>query len=174
MYGFVIIIRFSYWLIIHDDKTIVSYFMPRHQKLKFHIILRLKDTMWIWWTKINRNPSIMRHLSVIKWRNWHWWESYLNTGIIDETQIAVVVWPCAVFNDDLCKSRTKSPWTPCLFLYRGHNPENRMYLKCCKLKIYWCYLCFFVIQVVIWLKEVHAGNQWMKSQSPIRGSRNFC
>ena len=48
--------------------------------------------MWIWWTKINRNPSILGRLSVIKWRNWTWWESYLNTGISDETQIAVVVW----------------------------------------------------------------------------------
>ena len=44
------------------------------------------------------------------------------------------------------------PGHPCLFLYRGLNPENPMYLKCCKLKIYWCYLCIFVIQVVIWLK----------------------
>ena len=48
--------------------------------------------MWIWWTKINQNPNILGLLSVIKWRNWTWWESYLNTGISDETQIAVVVW----------------------------------------------------------------------------------
>ena len=27
-----------------------------------------------------------------------------------------------------------------------------MFLKCCKLKIYWCYLYVFVIQAVIWLK----------------------
>ena len=48
--------------------------------------------MWIWWTKINRNPSILGCLSVIKWRNWIW-ESYLNTEITDETEVAVVVWP---------------------------------------------------------------------------------
>ena len=47
--------------------------------------------MWIWWTKINRNPSILGRLSVIKWRNWTWWESYLNTEISDETQIAIVI-----------------------------------------------------------------------------------
>ena len=49
--------------------------------------------MWIWWTKINRNPNILGRLYVIKWRNWTWWESYLNTEISDETQIAIVVWP---------------------------------------------------------------------------------
>ena len=49
--------------------------------------------MWIWWTKTNPNPSILGRLSVIKWRNWAWWESYLNTAISAETQIAVVAWP---------------------------------------------------------------------------------
>ena len=32
-------------LIIHDDKTVISYFMPRYQILSFHIILKLKDRM---------------------------------------------------------------------------------------------------------------------------------
>ena len=54
--------------------------------------------MWIWWTKINRNPSILGRLSVIKWSNWTGWENYLNTEISDGTQIAVVVWPqCKTF-----------------------------------------------------------------------------
>ena len=30
---------------------------------------------------------------MIKWRNWTWWESYLNTEISDKTQIAIVLWP---------------------------------------------------------------------------------
>ena len=34
-YGLVIILRFRHLLIIHDDETIISYFMPRHQTLKF-------------------------------------------------------------------------------------------------------------------------------------------
>ena len=72
-----------YWLIVHDGKTVISYFMPKHQMLKFSYNFK---------AKINRNPSILGRLSVIKWRNWTWWESYLNTGISDETQIAVVVW----------------------------------------------------------------------------------
>ena len=33
--GLVIIIQFCHWLIIHDDETVISYFMPSHQKLKF-------------------------------------------------------------------------------------------------------------------------------------------
>ena len=33
--GLDIIIRFCHWLIIHDDKTVISYFMPRHQTLTF-------------------------------------------------------------------------------------------------------------------------------------------
>ena len=41
-YSLVIIIPFCHWLIIHDDKTIISYFMPRHQTVKFHIVLKLK------------------------------------------------------------------------------------------------------------------------------------
>ena len=34
-YGLVIIIRFCHWLIIHDDKTEISYIMHRHQTLYF-------------------------------------------------------------------------------------------------------------------------------------------
>ena len=34
-YGLVTIVRFYHRLIIHDDKTIVCYFMPRHQTSKF-------------------------------------------------------------------------------------------------------------------------------------------
>ena len=59
--------------------------------------------MWFWWTKTNQNPSILGRLSVIKWKNWSWWESYPNTGISDETQFAVVVWlqwvePCLCYS----------------------------------------------------------------------------
>ena len=35
IYGLVIITRFSHWLIIHDDETVISYFMPSHQTLQF-------------------------------------------------------------------------------------------------------------------------------------------
>ena len=41
-YGLVIIIRFCHRLIIHDDKTVISYFMPRHQTFKFSYNLKLK------------------------------------------------------------------------------------------------------------------------------------
>ena len=34
-YGLVIILRLSHRFIIHDDETVISYFMPRHQTLKF-------------------------------------------------------------------------------------------------------------------------------------------
>ena len=85
---------FCHWLIIHDDKTVLSYFMHRHQTLKFsyNFKAKVKVPIWIWWTKIDGNLSILGRLSVIKWRNWTWWESYLNAGISDETQVAVVVW----------------------------------------------------------------------------------
>ena len=32
-------------LFIHHDKTVISYFMPRHQGLKFSYNLKQKDTM---------------------------------------------------------------------------------------------------------------------------------
>ena len=34
-YGLVIIIWFCHRLIVYDDETVISYFMPRHQTLKF-------------------------------------------------------------------------------------------------------------------------------------------
>ena len=33
--GLVIILQFSHWFIIHDDETVISCFMSRHQMLKF-------------------------------------------------------------------------------------------------------------------------------------------
>ena len=36
------IIRFCHWLIIHNDKTVISYFMPRHQTLKFSYNFKAK------------------------------------------------------------------------------------------------------------------------------------
>ena len=71
--------------------------------------------MWLWWMKINRNPSILGRLSVIKWRNWTWWESYLNTRISDETQNVVVVWLQWV-EGHLCPPPQKS--------WPRHNTEN--------------------------------------------------
>ena len=41
-YGLVIIIRFCQRLIIHDDKTIICYFMPRHQTSKFSYNFKAK------------------------------------------------------------------------------------------------------------------------------------
>ena len=41
-YGLVIIIRFSHRLIVHDDETVISYFMPRHQTLKFSYNFKAK------------------------------------------------------------------------------------------------------------------------------------
>ena len=41
-YGLVIIIRFCHWLIIHDDETVIIYFMPRHQTLKFSYNFKAK------------------------------------------------------------------------------------------------------------------------------------
>ena len=41
-YGLVIIIRFRHRLIIHDDETVISYFMPSHQTLKFSYTFKAK------------------------------------------------------------------------------------------------------------------------------------
>ena len=41
-YGLVIIIRLCHWLIIHDDKTVISYFMPGHQMLNFSYNFKAK------------------------------------------------------------------------------------------------------------------------------------
>ena len=82
-YGLVIIIRFCHKSNIHDDKTINSYFMPRHQTLKFSHNYKAKIYHVNFMNKNNRNPSIMRLNEEI--------EHDENTGISDEIQIAVVV-----------------------------------------------------------------------------------
>ena len=40
----------------------------------------------------------------------------------------------------------------CQYYKKEKNPGTPMFLKCCKLKIYWCYLYILVIRAVIWLK----------------------
>ena len=41
-YDLVIIVRFCHLLIVHDDETVISYFMPRHQTLKFSYNFKVK------------------------------------------------------------------------------------------------------------------------------------
>ena len=41
-YGLAIIIRFRHWLIVHDDETVISDFMPRHETLKFSYKFKAK------------------------------------------------------------------------------------------------------------------------------------
>ena len=41
-YGLVIIIRFRHYLIVHDDETVISDFMPRHQTLKLSYNFKAK------------------------------------------------------------------------------------------------------------------------------------
>ena len=41
-YGLVIIIRFCHSLIIHDDETVISFYMPRHQTFKFSYNFKAK------------------------------------------------------------------------------------------------------------------------------------
>ena len=65
-YGLVIIIGFCHLLIIHDDKTLTSDFMPRHQMLKFSYNFKAKRYNVNLMNKINRNPSILGRLSVTK------------------------------------------------------------------------------------------------------------
>ena len=65
-YGLVIIIRFRHRLIVHDDETVISDFMPRHQTLKFTYNFKAKRYNVNLVKKINRNPSILGHLSVVK------------------------------------------------------------------------------------------------------------
>ena len=57
-YGLVIIIQFLHWLIAHDDETVISYIMPRHQTLKFSNNLKAKRYNVTLRAKINRNPRI--------------------------------------------------------------------------------------------------------------------
>ena len=108
-YSLVIIIRFCHWLITHDDKTVISYFMLSHQTLKFSYNFKAKRYNVNLMNKINNKPSTFGRLSVIKWRNWKWWERYLDTRISDETQIAVVVWL------QVCLL------TKCIFCFRQHR-----------------------------------------------------
>ena len=77
--------------------TFISMINTASERLKarnflYLSVLKIKDKVWFWWTKINRNRSISGHLSVIKWRNLTWWESYLNTRLSEDTQIASVLW----------------------------------------------------------------------------------
>ena len=65
-YGLVIFIRFRHLIIIHDDETVISYFMPRHQTLKFSYNFKAKKYNVNLMIKNNRNPSVLGHLSVIK------------------------------------------------------------------------------------------------------------
>ena len=65
-YGLVIIIRVCHRLIIHDDKTVSSYFMPGHQTLKFSYNFKAKRYNV---NLVNKNQSEPKHLgclSVIK------------------------------------------------------------------------------------------------------------
>ena len=57
-YGLVIIVRFCHWLIIHDDETVISYFMPRHQMLKFSYNFKAK---WYNVNLIDKNQSEPEH-----------------------------------------------------------------------------------------------------------------
>ena len=115
-HGLVIIIRFRHWLIVHDDETVISYFMPRHQTVKFSYNFKAKRYNVNLMNKNNRNPSILGRFSVIKWRNWSWWESYLNTGISDETQFALVI------------------WLPCKCIQRPENDMSRSIHECIELE----------------------------------------
>ena len=64
-YGLVTSIRFCYGLIIHDDKTVNSYFMPSHQTLKFSYNFKAKRYNVNLMNK-NQNPNTFGRLSVIK------------------------------------------------------------------------------------------------------------
>ena len=44
------------------------------------------------WIDEQKSSGTQAFLGVYLWLNWAWWESYLNIGISDEPQIAVVVW----------------------------------------------------------------------------------
>ena len=62
-YSLVIIIQFCHQLIIHDEKNVITnYFMPRHQTFDIKAKTYKRNLM----NKINRNPSILGRLSVIK------------------------------------------------------------------------------------------------------------
>ena len=57
-YGLVIIIWFCHCLIIHNDETVISYFMPRHQTLKFSYNFKAKRYNV---NLMNKNQSEPKH-----------------------------------------------------------------------------------------------------------------
>ena len=65
-YGFVIIVWFCHRLIIHDDKTVICYFMPRHQTSKFSYNFKAKRYNLNLMNKNQSDPNILWRLSVIK------------------------------------------------------------------------------------------------------------
>ena len=65
-YGLVIILRFCHWLIVHDDKTVISYFMPRHQTLKFLYKFKAKRHNV---NLMNKNQSEPKHFGAYIWLN---------------------------------------------------------------------------------------------------------
>ena len=65
-YGLVIIIWFCHWLIIHDDKTVISYFMPRHQTLKFSYNFKAKRYNV---NLINKSQLDPKHFGAYLWLN---------------------------------------------------------------------------------------------------------
>ena len=71
--------RFCHWFIIHDDKTVISYFVPRHQTLKFSYNFKAKfddqksiGTQAFWGVYLWLNVEIEHDEKV----------TYLNTGIL--------------------------------------------------------------------------------------------
>ena len=68
-YGLVIILRFCHLFIIHDDETVISYFMPSHQTLKFPYDFKAKRYNVNLMKKINQNPIIcdkMKKLNMLR------------------------------------------------------------------------------------------------------------
>ena len=57
-YSLVIIIRFCHRLIIHNDKTVIRYFMPRHETLKFSYNFKAKRYNV---NLMNKNQSEPKH-----------------------------------------------------------------------------------------------------------------
>ena len=60
-YRLVIIKRFCHGLIIHDDKIIISYFMSRHQTLKFSYNFKAKRYNV---NLMNKNQLELKHFGV--------------------------------------------------------------------------------------------------------------
>ena len=67
----------------------------KRQSFYIPVILKLKDTMWYEFDE-QKSIGTQAFRGVYLWLNekkWTWWESYLNTWISYDTQIAGVVWP---------------------------------------------------------------------------------